>query len=196
MKRNSLSTSFLCLCLGWGIPAEAADAVAEQRLNAFFQAIGGRDVWAAGRGEYVLAKVDDPRFPLPGTFEFCWSWEAPNAADRSRFQDVTQLRAVYGDEGWLFLKPSGDAPGELKRWDEARRARALSEWTGNFEVLIHRMAKRDPRVSTGMGDGDKAGWIEITVDGQKVSYLLLDEGARPGNTIASSTACGSTSGPL
>lgn len=169
--------------VGFGLSLAAHDAsidrTAAEKLDLFYTAIGGRDVWAEGHGEYVLAKVEDPRFPLPATFEFCWSWDEPRAADRSRFQDLTQTRALQGDTGWTFNKPSGNSPGQVKEWDAARLQRGLMEWTGNFEVLAHRMAKRDPAVSVVMGEGEMNGWLAISVDGTLRSYLLLDESGAP-----------------
>jgi hypothetical protein len=127
----------------------------------------------------VLAKVQDPRFPLPGTFELCLSWDAPQTADRSRFQGFTQVRAFTGTEGWTFRKPSGQSSGELSEWDAPRKDRGVSEWIGNFEVLTHRIAKRDKKVSTGMGVGPWKGWVEISVDSAIAAYLLIDDEGAP-----------------
>ncbi|MDX1381416.1 MAG: hypothetical protein R3233_09865, partial [Xanthomonadales bacterium] len=102
-----------------------------------------------------------------------------HAADRSRFQGFTQLRVLNDKEGWTYLKQSGKAPGELKDWDAARIARGVSEWTGNIEVLTHRMARNDPAVTVRMGEGERQGWLRIEVDGVETSYLLLDENGAP-----------------
>lgn len=159
--------------------APQADARAEAVLERYLDAVGGREVWAAGAGEYVLAKVSDPRSPLPATFEFCWSWRGPDAADRTRFQGLTQIRVLKGDEGWTYMKPSGPAPGQVAEWDGARVARGLAEWRGNFEALTHRMAARNPSVSVAMGEDDRADWLEISVDGEIAAYLLVDETGAP-----------------
>lgn len=167
----------LLLVIAWS-PA-AANELSDVVLDCYFEAIGGRSVWANGHGEYVLAEINDARFPLPGTFEFCWSWDEPKTVDRSRFQGVTQLRSYIGKEGWTFRKPSGEIHGTMTLWDDARKARGQSEWNGNFEVLTHRLAKRDERVTTRMGNGPWKAWVEITVGGDDLAYLLTDERGAP-----------------
>lgn len=158
--------------------AVVADEASEQRLEDFYAAIGGRDVWANGRGEYVLAKVEDPRFALPGTFELCWSWLQAKTSARARFQDLSRVRSFDGSEGWTLEKPGGNGEARLRPWDADRIAQARLEWRGNFEVLAHRMAKRDPAVTTRMGDGPWRNWIRISVDDDVQAYLLLgDDGA-------------------
>ena len=176
MNRALLLLSWIG-AMAWTVAAPGTPS--DDLLDGYFEAIGGRDEWAAGHGEYVLAKVEDPRFALPGTFEFCWSWDEPRTADRSRFQGLTQLRAYAGDDGWTFVRPSGDQEGTVRTWDDARRMRGQSEWTGNFEVLTHRLAKRDERVTTRMGTGPWASWVEISVDARIVAYLLVGEGGAP-----------------
>lgn len=156
-----------------------ADQRSDTILDKFYESLGGRAVWAGGRGEYVLAKVKDPRVPLPGTFEFCWSWESAQISDRTRFQGQTQVRSFDGKTGYTFRKPSGDAPGQISEWTEERKQRGLQEWSGNFEILTHRMAKRDPAVSTRMGEGPWEDWIAITVDGNLMSYLLIGSDGAP-----------------
>ena len=151
-------------CLIWPafvLPA-AADEASEGVLAKYFEALGGRSVWADGHGEYVLAKIKDPRFSLPGTFELCFNWDKPQTADRFRVQDATQFRVFTGSEGWTLNKPSGSGEGQLSDWDDARKQRATSAWADNLEVLTHRMAKRDNAVSTRMGEGPWAGWVEIS----------------------------------
>jgi len=157
----------------------AEDDVAQRRLDDYFAAMGGRDVWAAGRGEYVLASISDPRFPLPGTFELCWNWEQPQTADRARFQGTTQIRAFDGRQGWTATRSSVSTGTVLADWDAARRERGFAEWRGNFEILTHRLARGDRRVSARMGDGPWSGWIEIEVDGLTVAQLLLDDRGAP-----------------
>lgn len=176
MRRAALLLSWMG-AVAWTFAATGPSSAPE--LEKYFAAIGGRDVWAAGHGEYVLAKVEDPRFPLPGTFEFCWSWDEPRTADRSRFQGLTQLRSYTGEDGWTFVRRSGDGEGILKTWDDARRIRGRSEWDGNFEVLTHRLAKGDERVSSRMGQGPWASWVEISVDEQVAAYLLIGADGAP-----------------
>lgn len=156
-----------------------ADDQSEAILDSYFEAIGGRDIWAAGRGEYVLAKVQDPRFPLPATFEFCWSWEDARTSDRTRFQGLTQFRSFNGKTGWTFMKPAGDVPGTISNWAPARTRRGAMEWKGNFEILTHRLSKKDPAVTTEMGQGPWKGWVGISVGGELMSYLLIDENGAP-----------------
>lgn len=156
-----------------------ADEKSEEILDSYFEAIGGRQVWSAGRGEYVLAKVQDPRFPLPATFEFCWSWEEARTSDRTRFQGLTQFRSFNGSEGWTYMKPAGDVPGDISPWSPSRVERGTMEWKGNFEILTHRLSKKDPAVTTEMGQGPWENWIGISVDGDLMSYLLIDENGAP-----------------
>lgn len=176
MKRALLLPGWVTL-IAWTMAA--SETTSDGLLENYFDAVGGREVWAAGHGEYVLATIEDPAFPLPGTFEFCWSWDDARTADRSRFQGRTQLRAYTGDDGWTFVKPSGDQQGTITTWDDARKARGLSEWNGNFEVLTHRLAKNDERVTTCMGEGQWTSWIEISVDAQVAAYLLIGETGAP-----------------
>jgi hypothetical protein len=175
MIHKTLIASLLAIACFPAGADEASDAVLER----YFDAIGGRSIWANGHGEYVLAKVKDPGFPLPATFEFCWSWDGPRAADRSRFQGLTQIRSYTGTDGWTFRKPSGELQGTITTWDDARKARGQSEWNGNFEVLTHRIAKRDARVTTRLGEGPWKAWIEIAVSGDVVAYLLTDDRGSP-----------------
>jgi hypothetical protein len=157
--------------------AAAADQRSEEVLTNYFAALGGRSIWAEGHGEYVLARVKTPGLPLPGTFELCLSWEKPQTADRARFQNLTQFRAFTGNEGWTFSRPSGQNAGELKNWYEMRMHRGLSEWAGNFEVLTHRLARRDEKVTTRMGAGPWKDWVEISIDSKVTAYLFInDEG--------------------
>ena len=176
MKRAMILFGWTVL-LAWSITA--SDPVSTDLLEKYFEALGGREEWAAGRGEYVLAKVEDPASPLPGTFEFCWSWDEPRTADRSRFQGFTRLRSYTGDEGWTFVRPSAGQQGVLTSWDDARKVRGRSEWNGNFEVLTHRLAARDDRLSTRMGEGPWASWVEISADAQIVAYLRIGETGAP-----------------
>jgi hypothetical protein len=176
VKRSTMLLSLLGI-MAWS--CAISDTRSRELLDKYFDALGGRDEWALGHGEYVLAKVEDPRFPLPGTFEFCWSWDEPKTADRSRFQGLTQLRSYTGDAGWTFVKPSGDADGTVKIWNDARKIRGQAEWNGNFEVLTHRLAARDERVTTRMGEGPWASWIEISVDAQVVALLQIAESGVP-----------------
>ena len=177
---TTASTLFL-LTLSTLLPTAIsfADDRANDTLATYFEAIGGRSVWAEGKGEYVLAQVVDNRLPLPATVEFCFSWEIPQTVDRTRFQDLTQLRVFTGREGWTFRKPSGPEDGQLSNWDDERRRRGRAEWSGNFEVLTHRIARRDEAVSTRMGEGPWANWVEVSVDATVVAYLLIDEDGAP-----------------
>ena len=178
--RTSASTVLLAT---WSmlLPAATsfADTRAEETLATYFEAIGGRAIWAEGRGEYVLARVVDSNLPLPATVEFCFSWESPQTVDRTRFQDLTQLRVFTGREGWTLRKPSGPGDGRVSNWDDERRQRGQAEWSGNFEVLTHRIARRDEDVSVRMGEGPWANWVEISVDATVVAYLLVDEDGAP-----------------
>ncbi len=175
------ASAILLLSLSMLLPGvnAFADDRAEETLAKYFEAIGGRTVWAEGSGEYVLARVVDNNFPLPATVEFCFSWESPQTVDRTRFQDLTQLRVFTGSEGWTLRKPSGPVDGRVSAWDDERRRRGLAEWSGNFEVLTHRIARRDEDVSVRMGDGPWANWVEISVDATVVAYLLVDDDGAP-----------------
>jgi len=161
------------------ISPAVADDGSEALLSKYFEAIGGRAVWADGHGEYVLAKIRDSRFPLPGTFEICFNWDKPQTADRFRVQDSTQYRVFTGREGWTLNKLSGSAPGQISDWDDDRKKRGYFGWSDNLEVLTHKMAMRDRKVSTRMGDGPWKEWIEISTDQKPVAYFLVNEDGSP-----------------
>jgi len=177
MNRTALVAIHLLASL---VCAQAvADSTSDTILDRYFEAIGGRAIWAEGHGEYVLAKIADSRFALPGTFEICWNWELPQTADRLRVQGLSQTRVYAGSHGWTVRKSSG-APGtDHIEWDGARMMQGLAEWTGNFEVLTHRIANGDERVTTRMGEGSRQGWIEILVDQDVVGHLLIDSDGEP-----------------
>lgn len=161
------------------ILSATADEGSEALLSKYFDAVGGRNVWADGHGEYILAKIKDPRFPLPGTFEICFNWDKPQTAERLRVQDSTQYRVFTGSEGWTLNKASGSGTGQLTDWDDDRKRRGYSGWADNVEVLSHKMAKRDKTISTRMGEGPWKEWIEISDNQKIVAYLLVSEDGSP-----------------
>ena len=198
IRRNLRALATIgALFLLTGIPGTAtADGGSAAILDRYFDAIGGREIWARGHGEYVLAKVIDPRFPLPATFEFCWSWDEPKRAERMRVQGLSRRTALTADDGWMFTRPSNAAAGVLEATSAERRARSIAEWTGNFEVLTHRLAKRDAAVKTRLGEGPWQQWIQVTVDDDVVAYLLIGEDGSPKRFFRLSDEISIVFGPL
>ncbi len=173
----------LAITLAAMVPTESAYAqqarTAEQLVDAYFETAGGRDQWASAAGEYVLAVTTLPGAPLPYTFEFCWSFREPRTAERARFQGRTQLRGYESGVGWTFRKDSAAEQGQVRVWSAEESARNEAIWRGTFEVVLHRLARRDPALRVGMGQGPWAEWIEISEAGAPIGRLLLDDENTP-----------------
>lgn len=174
-----MSVSALVLVMCGSSVTLASDAASSAILDKYFSVAGGRDAWASAHGEYVLAKVADPRFPLPATFEFCWSWDDVFRADRMRVQGMTRQTVLRAEDGWIFSRPSNAPKGVIEPLSEELMQRARSEYIGNFEVLTHRLAKRDEAISTRLGAGPWQNWVEVSVDNDVTAYILFAEDGSP-----------------
>lgn len=183
VSKNRMKST-LCAALALAVlatpPASAqtpSDAV--RAIDHYFEAAGGRDLWANAAGEYVLAVTTDPRLPLPYTFEFCWSFREPRTAERARFQGRTQLRGFERGHGWSYRRDVGAAQGTVRPWSAEENATNDAIWRGAFEVVVHRLAARDPALSVRMGQGAWEGYVEIVEAGSPVGRLLLNEEGQP-----------------
>lgn len=174
----------LCAVLAFALvaspPAAAqTSGAAAQAIDHYFQAAGGRELWANAAGEYVLAVTNDPRLPGPYTFEFCWSFREPRTAERARFQNRTQLRGFERGRGWSFRRDVGAAQGTVRPWSAEENANGDDIWRGAFEVVVHRLAARDPALSVHMGQGPWEGYVEIVEGAAPIGRLLLNEEGEP-----------------
>lgn len=158
-----------------GARKEAADAILEK----YFARIGGREKFASAKGEYIAIEIiDKTQSPVPFYFELCFSYEDPRGATRANSYRATRLSAYDIDKGWTLSKPA-DLPATFKEWDADRLKIALDDWRGNFEVLTHRLAARDPDVYAVTGVGPWEGWLEIYEKNEPVFHLLINENGEP-----------------
>lgn len=152
---------------------------AERVIDRYFENAGGRDRWAAAAGEYVLAVTSDPQLPLPYSFEFCWSFREPRTAERARFQNRTQRRGFEKGAGWSYRRDLSAAAGTLRRWSADENELGDSIWRGAFEVVLHRLAARDPALNLRMGLGSWEGYVEVLERGAPIGRLLTDAKGNP-----------------
>ena len=154
-------------------------AEADQVLERYFEKIGGREKFATARGEYIAIEIRDPKQShLPYYFELCFSYEDPRGATRIHSNNITLLSAYDHDKGWAIRKAPGQMAA-LKARSEASIEAALVDWRGNFEVLTHRLAKRDPDVYATMGEGPYEGWLIIHEKEEPVFRLVINEEGEP-----------------
>jgi hypothetical protein len=160
-------------------PAVAAGEDADQAIDRYLEAVGGRAAWASAHGEYVLAVTTDPRRALPYTFELCWDFTRPRTAERARFQSRTQLRGYASGDGWSFGRDIAAPEGTIRDWSADENATNESLWRAAFEVVTHRLAARDPDLSVRNGAAEWAGWVEISERGTPIARLLTDAAGVP-----------------
>ena len=148
-------------------------------LDTYFERIGGREKFASAKGEYISIEITDPtQSALPFYFELCFSYEDPRGATRINSNQITRLMAYDHNEGWTITKAPGQPAVYSERSEKSIQA-ALTDWRGNFEVLTHRLAARDPDVYATMGEGHYEGWLIIHEKNEPVFRLMVSAEGEP-----------------
>ncbi|MGE3614940.1 MAG: DinB family protein [Gemmatimonadales bacterium] len=157
--------------------------------------IGGREVWAAGVVDHILAVIESPQGGGNYIVELWTRWDRPGTISWVRTPSREQVRIFDGNRGWTATRNVGEV-ATVTDWAAERVVREQALYRGQFERTIHRIAARDPRLSFGVLDGSRAGWLDVREDGVSILAIELGPDGAPVRALPAGETTPFEFGPL
>lgn len=151
-------------------PAAVAGQSTAETLDALFEQIGGRSVWAAATGFHMVEVLHDEGLPLPAVREYWVDFRRPRIMERTTTNSSVQLQALDGSRGWTVRD------GTLSDWPEDQVSGWSGFWPGIPTRVFHLLATGDPSVDVTLREGNR---LDIEVDGRFAVWIALDADGTP-----------------
>jgi hypothetical protein len=160
-----------------------AEALADRMLAA----LGGRAAWAA-----VTNTVNDSQQNWDGEpsvlrVVITMDFTRPRFRIETRGEGLDLIRVIDGDRNWRITREGTVAPVSSDTLAEDRRW-----YQGHVYRTLHRIAKRDPAIRLGIGNGDR---LEVHEGGARIAWYLLDRRGQPYRYGAHDDDTGAIFGP-
>ena len=182
----SIATFVFAASLSSAVAASAlpdAQALADRMLAA----LGGRAAWAA-----VTNTVNDSQQNWDGEpsvlrVVITMDFTRPRFRIETRGEGLDLTRVIDGDRHWRITREGTVAPVSAETLAEDRRW-----YQGHVYRTLHRIAKRDPAIRLGVGNGDR---LEVHEGNTRISWYLLDRRGQPYRYGAHDDDTGAIFGP-
>lgn len=156
-----------CLLLFAAPAAASADATVEKMLSA----LGGRAVWAATTSTMNDSQQNRAADPAVVRAMIWLDFTAPRFRVETRGPDFSTVRVIDGERSWRRLRD-----GKIEAVPADLYAEEMLWYGAHVYRSIHRLAARDPKLSTGLG---KDGRLEVFEDGKRLIWFKLDPRGEP-----------------
>lgn len=155
------------LVAGPAVASQADLATVERMLNA----LGGRAVWAATTSTMNDSQQNRSEEPAVVRSVIWLDFTAPRFRIETKAPEFSTARVINGAESWRRLRTGmiESVPADL--YDED-----MKWWGAHVYRSIHRLAARDPKLTTAMG---KDGRLEVFEGGQRLIWFRLDPRGEP-----------------
>lgn len=147
--------------------AASADATVEKMLTA----LGGRGVWAATTSTMNDSQQNRAVDPAVVRALIWLDFAAPRFRIETRGPDFTTVRVIDGERSWRRLRD-----GKIEAVPAELYAEEMLWYGAHVYRSIHRLAARDPKLSTRLG---KDGRLEVFEDGKRLIWFKLDPRGEP-----------------
>jgi len=150
-------------------------------------ALGGRAAWAA-----VTNTVNDSQQNWDGEpsvlrVVITMDFTRPRFRIETRGEGLDLTRVIDGDRHWRITREGTVAPVSAETLAEDRRW-----YQGHVYRTLHRIAKRDPAIRLGVGNGDR---LEVHEGNTRIAWYLLDRRGQPYRYGAHDDDTGAIFGP-
>jgi hypothetical protein len=154
-------------------PSFQGDRAAVELAEGMFDAVGGKQAWAALRALYIKAEHTEPQIPAPYQSEI---W---------RGIDEFELRIDQGNDSFHALARVNAQGGTVTYLDDRDSTRVLSteelaqwkfEHDHNVYVVLHRLGKHPAAFRVALEETDRLTFYE---DDQLLAAFRLDDQLRP-----------------
>ena len=166
-----------------GSAAASADATVEKMLSV----LGGREVWASTTSTMNDSQQNRAAEPVVVRASIWLDFAAPRFRIETRGPDFTTVRVIDGERSWRRLRD-----GKVEAVPPDLYAEEMLWYGAHVYRSIHRLAARDPKLSTVSG---KDGRLEVFEDGKRLIWFKLDPRGEPYAFGARDDDSGSVCGP-
>jgi hypothetical protein len=173
----------LSLSAAAAVPAPDAETLTERMLSA----LGGRAAWAKAKNTVNDSRQDWDGEPSELRVVITMDFERPRLRIETRGRGLELVRVLDGDRSWRLSRE-----GTIEEVSAATVADDRRFYAGHVYRTLHRLAARDPRLTTSVG---KEGRLEVFESGARIAWYALDRGNQPYLFGAHGDETGSIFGP-
>lgn len=163
-----LGMSLLILCSLTYVVAQR-NQTAEERVELFLKAVGGRDNWAQVKGVHLTVTHHTTTVRLPFKNVIWNDFETPRLRIEASNSEYYRL-LIWQKEGESLLKRDHENPLPLTEDESLTQSRW---WESNPYRTIHRLAKRDSELSVKLIEADRIGIYRR--DGVRLCWFRLNQ---------------------
>lgn len=169
MRIFEVLISSLVLILSLNVVFAQQNQTAEERLELFLKAMGGRDNWAEVKGVHLTVTHYTTSVRLPFKNVIWNDFETPrHRIEASNLEYKRVLIWQGSDDDWL--KRDNETTRKLTEQEETNEARW---WESNPYRTIHRLAKRDKDLAVKLIESDRLGVFRS--DGVRLCWFRLNQ---------------------
>jgi hypothetical protein len=169
------------------IVAPATAGPADDTVERMLSALGGRAVWASTTSTLNDSQQNRAADPAVVRALIWLDFAAPRFRIETRGPDFTTVRVIDGERSWRRLRD-----GKIEPVPADLYAEEMLWYGAHVYRSIHRLAVRDPRLSTRIGAD---GRLEVLEDGKRLIWFKLDPRGEPYAFGARDDDNGTISGP-
>jgi hypothetical protein len=159
---------FVAFILG---AASATAGPSDDAVEKMLGALGGRSVWAATTSTMNDSQQNRAADPAVVRALIWLDFTQPRFRIETRGPGFTTVRVIDGERSWRRLRD-----GKIEAVPADLYAEEMSWYGAHVYRSIHRLAVRDPKLSTGLGAD---GRLEVFEDGKRLIWFKLDPRGEP-----------------
>ena len=175
---------FVAFLLG---AASATAAPSDDAVEKMLGALGGRSAWAATTSTMNDSQQNRAADPAVVRALIWLDFTQPRFRIETRGPGFTTVRVIDGEHSWRRLRD-----GKIEAVPADLYAEEMLWYGSHVYRSIHRLAARDPKLSTGLGAD---GRLEVFEDGKRLIWFKLDPRGEPFAFGSRDDNTGSVSGP-
>ncbi len=182
--RNLFATLALAIgmtCAQAALPE--ADSLAERMLAS----LGGREAWARTKNTVNDSRQDWDGDPSELRVVITMDFERPRVRVETWGKGLHVVRALDGDKHWRHTRD-----GKIEPLTPGILEGDRQFYAGHVYRTLHRLAKRDPALTTSIG---REGRLEVHEGGKRIAWYALDRSGAPYLYGAHDDETGSIFGP-
>jgi hypothetical protein len=153
---------FVAFILG---AASATAGPSDDAVEKMLGALGGRSVWAATTSTMNDSQPNRAADPAVVRALIWLDFTQPRFRIETRGPGFTTVRVIDGERSWRRLRD-----GKIEAVPADLYAEEMSWYGAHVYRSIHRLAVRDPKLSTGLGAD---GRLEVFEDGKRLIWFKL-----------------------
>lgn len=168
-------------------PSWSAEPEAERLAQRMLDALGGRAAWAAATNTVNDSQQNWDGEPPVLRVVITMDFDRPRLRIETRGEGLHLVRVVDGERHWRLTREGKIAPVTDETLAIDRRW-----YQGHVYRTLHRIAKRDPAITLGIG---KDGRLEVREGAARIAWYKLDRSGQPFRYGAHDDDTGSIFGP-